>query len=261
MDDDICGQLARVRRQERKRKLTIDGCHDEADLSCVGSAGEMCVDLFRLVLVQADESVQDVVAGRRVVVAALVVGEVVLHWADWELLLESIDFVEEQDDGCLDEPPRVADRVEQREGLLHTVDGLVLEEQLIILGNGDQEQDSGNIFKAMNPLLSLRPLSSDIEHPICEVSNDESGLCDTSGLDTRSENVLVVRHVIGLRNPFDVVEVAAERILAVNQERFENVSPLRTHINHENRRRVHFKIQRQATYSNLRTVLPVLSDG
>lgn len=58
----------------------------------------MSIDLLGLVLVEADESIQDVVAGHRIIIAALIVWEVVLHWADWELLLESIDLVEEQDD-------------------------------------------------------------------------------------------------------------------------------------------------------------------
>lgn len=57
----------------------------------------MCVDLLGLVLVEADESVQDVVTSRCVVVTALVVREVVLHRADRQLLLESIDLVQEED--------------------------------------------------------------------------------------------------------------------------------------------------------------------
>jgi hypothetical protein len=65
----------------------------------------MGVDLLGLVLVQANEAVENVIASRGVVVAALVVREVVLHGADRQLLLESIDLVEEQNDRCLDKPP------------------------------------------------------------------------------------------------------------------------------------------------------------
>merc|ERR1712137_1444159 len=61
----------------------------------------MGVNLLGLMLVQRDEAVEDVVASSSVVWAALVVGEVVLHWADGELLLEAINLVEEQDDGCM----------------------------------------------------------------------------------------------------------------------------------------------------------------
>lgn len=68
----------------------------------------MRVDLLCLVLVQADESVKDVVACRRIVITTLVIGEVVLHRADRQLLLESVDLVEEENDGGLDEPSGVA---------------------------------------------------------------------------------------------------------------------------------------------------------
>lgn len=136
-------------------ELTIDCGHDESNLHGIGSACEMCVDLLGLVLVERDESVQDVVACRSVVWAALVVWEVVLHGANWQLLLEPVDLVQEQNDRRLDEPPRVADGVEQCEGFLHTVDGLVLEQKLVVLGDGDEEEDGGDILKAVYPLLSL----------------------------------------------------------------------------------------------------------
>ena len=57
----------------------------------------MRVDLLGLMLVQADESVKDIIASCRIVVAAFVIGEVVLHRANGELLLESVDLVQEQD--------------------------------------------------------------------------------------------------------------------------------------------------------------------
>lgn len=126
----------------------------------------MRVDLLGLVLIETDETVKDVVAGRGVVVTALVVGEVVLHWADGQLLLESIDLVQEQDYGGLDEPPGVANGVKQGQSLLHTVDSLVLEKQLIVLGYGNKEENSSHVFEAVDPLLSLRSLTSDIEHPV-----------------------------------------------------------------------------------------------
>lgn len=56
----------------------------------------MGVNLLGLVLVQAHKSVQDIVAGLGVVISSFVIGKVVLHWADWELLLEAINFVQEQ---------------------------------------------------------------------------------------------------------------------------------------------------------------------
>lgn len=85
----------------------------------------------------------------------LVIREVVLHWRHRQLLLEAINLVQEEDDTRLDEPARIADAVKQRKRFLHPVDGLVLKQQLVILADCDKEQDRGDIFEAMNPLLSL----------------------------------------------------------------------------------------------------------
>lgn len=115
----------------------------------------MSINLLGLVLIQTDESVQDVVAGQGIVITTFVVREVVLHWADWELLLETINLVQEQNYRGLDEPSRVANGVEEGKGFLHTVDGLIFEQKLVILGNGNEEKDGGDIFEAVDPLLPL----------------------------------------------------------------------------------------------------------
>ena len=91
---------------------------------------------------------------------------------------------------------------------MHTVDGLVFEKQLIVLGNGDKEEDGGNVLEAVNPLLTFRTLSSNIEHSVCELADDEGGLGDTSGLNTRSQDILIVWHVVVLCDSGNVVEVA-----------------------------------------------------
>jgi hypothetical protein len=68
-----------------------------------------------------------------------VVGKVVLHGAKGQLLLEAIDLVQEQDDRGLDEPSRIANRVEQCESLLHTVHSLIFEQKLIVFRYGNKE--------------------------------------------------------------------------------------------------------------------------
>lgn len=97
-----------TKKCKRGKSHTVDCRHDKADLGGICGASEVRVDLLGLVLVQADKSVQDVVARRRIVITALVIGEVVLHRADRQLLLESVDLVEEENDGGLDEPSGVA---------------------------------------------------------------------------------------------------------------------------------------------------------
>ena len=89
----------------------------------------MGIYLFCLMLIQRDEAVQNVIAGRGIVRStfsnirflvlpsvgsilvelAFIVWKVVLHWADRKLLLKSIDLVQEQDDGGFDKPARIAD--------------------------------------------------------------------------------------------------------------------------------------------------------
>lgn len=186
----------------------VDGRHDESDLGGVGGAGEVGVNLLLLGLVEGDKAVEDVVAGRGVVGTALVIREVVLHRAHGELLLETIDLVEEENDGSLHEPPRVADRVKQSQSFLHTINGLILEQQLIVLGNGDQEQDSGDILEAVNPLLPLRPLTTDVEHTVGQITDDKRRLGNTGGLDTRAKDILVGRQIIGLGDTVNGIEVA-----------------------------------------------------
>jgi hypothetical protein len=154
LNNDVYVELAEL-RDRNAEKPTIDGSHDEADLGGVGSTGEVGVNLLGFVLVQADEPVQDVIASQGVVFAAFVIREVVLHGAGWQLLLKSIDLVQEQNDGSLDEPPGIANRIKQSQGFLHTIDSLIFEEKLIVLGNSDEEKDGCDILEAMNPLLSF----------------------------------------------------------------------------------------------------------
>ena len=170
----------------------------------------MSVNLLLLGLVQRHEAVEDVIASRGIVGTALVVGEVVLHGADGQLLLEAIDLVEEKNDGGLDEPSRVANRVEQCKGFLHTVDRLIFEEQLVVFGDSNQEKDRGHVFEAVNPLLPFGSLTTNIKHPVGQIANDECGFRDTGGLDTRAEDILVGGEIVGLGNALNSIEVATQ---------------------------------------------------
>jgi hypothetical protein len=191
---------------------TVNGRHDKPDLRRVGCTSEMGVYLFGFVLIQGHEPVENVVACRGIVRSTLctirslvfpsvgsilvelafIVREVILHRAHRELLFEPVDLVQEQDDRCLDKPSRVTDGVEQCEGLLHSIDGLVLEEQLIVLGDGNEEKNRCDVLEAVDPLFPLGSLSTHIEHAIGEFTNDEGGLGDSGRLDTRPQYILIV---------------------------------------------------------------------
>lgn len=137
------------------KRITIDGSHDETNLGGICGAGEMRVDLLRLRLIERYEAVENVIACRSIVVTTLVVREVVLHRAYGKLFPESINLVQEENDTGLDEPSRVANRVEECQRLLHTVDGLVFEQKLIVLRDGHEEENGGNILETVDPLLSF----------------------------------------------------------------------------------------------------------
>lgn len=78
-----------------------------------------------------------------------------MHGADWQLLLESVDLVQKQDNAGLDKPSGVANAIKQGEGFLHSVDSLIFEQQLIVFRDGDQEKDGGDILEAVDPFFSL----------------------------------------------------------------------------------------------------------
>ena len=97
MDNDICDKLVDCFYMIIWiAKLTVHCSHDKANLGGVSGTSEVSVDLLLLGLVEGHETVEDVVACSGVVGTALVVGEVVLHGADGELLLEAVDLVKEE---------------------------------------------------------------------------------------------------------------------------------------------------------------------
>lgn len=81
---------------------------------------------------------------------------------------------------------------------------------MVVFRDGDEEKDCGYVLEAMYPLLTLRTLTADIEHAVCEIADDECGLGDTSGLDTGAEDVLIVGNIVWCGNAIDRVKVAAE---------------------------------------------------
>jgi len=60
----------------------------------------------------------------------------------------------------------------------------------------------------MDPLLSLGPLPSNIEHAVSKILNDECRLRNTGSLDTRSKDVLIVRHIVVGGDAIYRIEVA-----------------------------------------------------
>jgi hypothetical protein len=60
----------------------------------------------------------------------------------------------------------------------------------------------------MDPFLTLGTLTTDVEHAVGKIANDEGGLGDTGRLDTGAEDILVVGNVVRLGNAVYRVKVA-----------------------------------------------------
>lgn len=141
----------------------------------------------------------------------IIVIKVFDHGRDRQLLSEAINLVHEQNNRRLDKPLGIADRVKQCQGLLHAVHGLVLEQQLVVLGDGHQEHNRRHVLEAPDPFPALRALATDIEHAVGQVADQKGRLIDARGLDARPEHVLVCGCVVGLGDPVNGVEVAIFR--------------------------------------------------
>ena len=51
---------------------------------------------------------------------------------------------------------------------------------MVVAANGDKEEDYVDVVEAMDPLLTLRPLTTNIEHTECKVAGLEDRFANTS---------------------------------------------------------------------------------
>ncbi len=72
-----------------------------------------------------------------------------------QLVLEEVPLVEEDDEGHEAEVDAVGHRGEEAEALAHAVGAPVLRQHLVELGEGDDEEDGGDVVEAVDPLLAL----------------------------------------------------------------------------------------------------------
>lgn len=107
-----------------------------------------------------EDKVLDVLQAVRI---ALEVGKVVLNADMFDLLLQQVRFVQEEDDGDGGEALVVDDGVKDVAGLDEAVGDAVLHEDLVELAGRRQEQDGCHALEALKPLLPLRPLAADVD--------------------------------------------------------------------------------------------------
>ena len=76
---------------------------------------------------------------------------------------------------------------------------------IIITWGGSKEKYSGNFIKALEPLLSLGPLSSNINKEEGDIGDVHTELIDAFGGFPTVEDVLLRRNVIGEGDPVYVI--------------------------------------------------------
>ena len=108
----------------------------------------------------------------------------------------------------------------------------VFKECHVISAESTDKQDCPHIIETLDPLSSLRPLTSNINHPVvtmetalmegggerenatpvCELLDMERSLDDTGGLDSGPEDVLFIRHILNTgKQPVHIVEITATK--------------------------------------------------
>lgn len=105
------------------------------------------------------------------------------------------------------EPGISDDGSEEGFGFFHPVLVVALDEDLVVLGEGDEEHDGGDVLEAVDPLPTLGALSSDIHHTEDDLVEVEGVLDDASRGNTNTEDVLLCGEVIGLGEAVEVAQV------------------------------------------------------
>jgi len=154
---------------------SFDVLKDAFDIVRVSGASRVEEDVAGLVVVHLDEFVLDEFDSVVVVSASSVVREAKFEVVDEYLVLEEIDFVEEDDDRFVAEPSTVAEVVEELNRLVHSVHGFVFEQSLVVFAEGQAKDDRPDSFEAVDPFLPLRPLAADVDEPkrvFADIKND-----------------------------------------------------------------------------------------
>lgn len=105
-----------------------------------------------------------------------------------------------------DKPPRVDDALKQYERLVHPVLRVLLEQNLVVLGQRDAEDDGRDGLEAVDPLLPFRPLPADVEHVDAELARAELGLADARRFCSGMQNVGFAGDVVARSYPLDLVK-------------------------------------------------------
>mmetsp|Transcript_16373 Transcript_16373/g.26855 ORF Transcript_16373/g.26855 Transcript_16373/m.26855 type:complete len:342 (+) Transcript_16373:165-1190(+) len=190
----------------------FDGVKYKTDVLSVRGTGHVHVDDLALGAIQRDKLVLEVLDTLLVVASTTVVVKAALHVDAFDLLFKEIAFVEEEDDGGVAKPLAVANLVKERDGLVHAVDALVLVELHVVLTESDAEDERRDVLEAVDPLLALVSLASDVHHAPVDTAELERDFGDTGGSRARPQKIVLCWRVVGLGDAIDVVKEVSSRV-------------------------------------------------
>lgn len=121
-----------------------------------------------------------------VIVGTCEIGEAYCEGRGPDLLGEKVLLVEEENDGSVGEPFVVADGIEKSHTLVHPVHLFVFCQHEVVGAQSHTKDNRRHPFKAVNPLLALAPLTSDVKHLEVEILECEIGLDNASRLHARA---------------------------------------------------------------------------
>lgn len=190
----------------------------------------MHVNLLRRVPYQVAELIgEELLSCCHICVAALEIWEVITNAcsACGNLFGEEIEFVEEEHQARLLEVATVGNGLEEHQSFMHLVlvallawdqhthghtvkahSILVFDQNVIETADGYKEQDDLYVVENVNPLLSLRALTTDVKHLESQVSGIEDGLTDTCRSKACTQDVLVSGNIVLFEEPAEITHVA-----------------------------------------------------
>ncbi len=105
--------------------------------------------------------------------------------------------------------------LEQRQCFRHAVLRFVLEQLLVVLGNGCDKKHGRHILKAVNPFLALVALPADVVHLERVALHEKARFDNACGAHTRAQNVLRARHIAGRANLGETRKEILGRVIAL----------------------------------------------
>ena len=225
--DEKTTSVHKPRRSKVSAKNDIlAGLEYDFYIFCIGGAGHVVVDLSRgasfIPRKKFGNEVLD--AGVVITIRPGVVGEF-LYVPDvphLDLGLEEVSLVQEQDHGGVGEERIVADVIKQIQCFDHTIGIHILKQVLIVLGDSRNKDNSGDTFKAVDPLLAFIALTSHIIHfedgsvNVIHLGND------TSGSNSRVHDIIFLWDPVRL---LDLVDFVKEKLNSLNNLEFIPSAP------------------------------------